>query len=266
MKTERPENMDNERAESLHKKHITARFRELGKRSGVTGRFTYTDFLSRSDSVYLKEAGYSEKGDPAVKIWGGADDTERVMFRFGDPDIIGYEEPFPIAIIEVKPRSENFGRLDHRDVLGTVMGLGIERSTVGDILINDEGAYLFAVQEMADYIVQNITMVKHMSVDLSIVEKLPEGLKKEFRILDLVVPSLRADCFAAALLHGSRSMGSRCIKEKKMLVNGNTVIKNTQILSQGDIIVIRGRGKFIFDGSVGNTGRGNLHVRIREYK
>ena len=82
-------------------------------------------------------------------LFGGAAGAERVMIRFGDEESLGYEQPFPIAIIKAEPVSPKFAeKLTHRDFLGAILNLGIERSTVGDIIVRESTAYFFVKEDI----------------------------------------------------------------------------------------------------------------------
>ena len=111
-----------ERPEQLQK-----RFLELAERAYQNGTYVFTPFLGiQEQSVFYK----MEKMLPPVpwEAFGGMKGCERRMVRFGSEGLCGYEQPFPIACIAVRPRSAQFAEpLTHRDFLGALMGLGIER-------------------------------------------------------------------------------------------------------------------------------------------
>ena len=113
---------------------LYARLKELAERSD--GRFTFTDFLGLAEQSVLTEVLRDIR--VRYELFGGADGAERVMARFGDEDELYYSEPFPIDIIRVSPRSQKFAnQLTHRDFLGAILNLGIERRCVGDIVIRE---------------------------------------------------------------------------------------------------------------------------------
>ena len=129
---------------------LKRRFAELAKRS-EQGYFTFTDFLGLAEQSAFNEIKGGIKGI-SYSAFGGAEGTERVMIRFGSPEELGYEEEFPIVTLMIKPKSEKFAdRLTHRDFLGALMSLGIERSVLGDIVIRDNIGYLFAKEDIGAY-------------------------------------------------------------------------------------------------------------------
>ena len=119
------------------------RFRDLAEKSFRQGIFTFTGFLglSEQDVFWQEERGLSHTG---YCLGGGYDGADRVMIRFGDSGELGYEVPFPIVCIHIQPLAQKFAdELSHRDFLGALMNLGIERSTIGDIKAGERQAYLF---------------------------------------------------------------------------------------------------------------------------
>ena len=259
--------MDGNSEEIRRRKLLAARMKELSERSRRTGCYCYTDFLQETDSSVLTEAGISRGlSDPAVRAFGGFDDAERVIFRFGDPEEIGYEETFPIMTILVRPLSAKFQSLEHRDVLGAVMGLGIERDRIGDIRIRPEGAYVFATEAIGEHLLNNLSQVGKMTVTCTEVKEVPEDLSRAFEILNCVVSSLRVDCFVSELTGKSRSGSEQLIREKKVLQNGLTVSKNDAPVRPGDVLVIRGTGKFIYLEQTKTTGSGRMRVSVKAYR
>ena len=148
------------------------RFHDLADRSFSQGVFTFTGFLGLSEQdIFWKEepnlkyAGYS--------LYGGCDGADRVVVRFGNSDELGYEVPFPIVCLHIKPLMQKFAdELSHRDFLGALMNLGIDRSTVGDIKVGEKQAYLFCLDSIAEFICDNLEQIKHTHVKCSVVAKL----------------------------------------------------------------------------------------------
>ena len=180
------------------------RFIELGKKSENAPYFVFTDFLGLMEQAIFHEAKKEFRG-AKYSFFGGADGTERIMIRFGDKEDFGYEEPFPIVTIKAEPLSVKFAEnLTHRDYLGSILALGIERSTIGDIVIRGKTAYIFAKEDMADYIIDSLTKIRRTDVRLSRVEAIPEGelYKTERKTLQAV--GERVDAVIAKLFGISR--------------------------------------------------------------
>ena len=122
--------------------------------------YTFTGFLGLSDHAVFfdmeKQLGYA-----GWELFGGNQDCERKMLRFGKEENLGYVEEFPITLLVIKPLMQKFADyLTHRDFLGAIMNLGIERSTIGDILIRDNIGYVFCQNKVAEYLVEQLDKIK----------------------------------------------------------------------------------------------------------
>ena len=128
---------------------LRKRLKELADKAYHNSQYLFTGFLSAAelDTYYHMERDLSYV---PVTVFGGTADCERVMLRFGSEELCGYEEAFPIRCIEIAPLVEKFGEeLGHRDYLGALMNLGIERSTLGDIVIAAKHAFLFCTETVS---------------------------------------------------------------------------------------------------------------------
>ncbi|MBP8969142.1 MAG: hypothetical protein KBG42_07665 [Lachnospiraceae bacterium] len=123
-----------------HDRNNIKRFMELAERARQSGIYTYSSF----HSARTASLAYEVADEHEVRMWGGTQDCERVVTRFGDTQEIAYDEPFPIRILYVRPKQEKFAdKLTHRDYLGAILNLGIERDVIGDIIVADQAAYFF---------------------------------------------------------------------------------------------------------------------------
>lgn len=248
-------------AEELLKK----RFRELARKCYQQNQYTFTGFLSLADLSCFYEIEKEISYVPYT-IWGGSDLSERVMIRFGSEEELGYEEAFPIACIEIKPLMAKFAdALSHRDFLGALMNLGIERSTLGDILIADNVGYLFCIESMADFIVENLVKVKHTSVMCSRAKEAPELTDKDKQEVKIQISSERIDSVLAKVYRLSRSDAVELFRQKKVFVNGRLCENNSQLLKDKDVVSARGCGKFEYSGQLGVSKKGKLNVSVLCY-
>ncbi len=255
--------MDYNSGMALHKKNTVARFSELMKRADTSLQYTFSEFHNISDKAFLNDAGVS--GNASYS--GGYELAERVVFCFGNEAQIGYPPYYPIDIVRITPASNKFGTLEHRDILGTIMGLGLTRDRIGDIKIDKDAniAYFFALDTISDYIIDNISRIRKMSVTLEKVDSIPDELLNAYEEVTVQVSSERIDCFVSGITGRSRSQASVLIAEKNVLLNGITVTKNTAAVTPGSVIVIRKFGKYIYDRCTGTTRSNNLHVVLKKY-
>ncbi len=244
--------------------YLQKRFKELGEKSWSSSQYYFTGFLSLADISLLHET--CDRAGIRYTLWGGADEAERQMARFGDVDSIGYEMPFPIKLLSIKPMMEKFAEeLNHRDYLGAMMNLGVKRETLGDILVKGKEAYVFVDEKMAQYIVDNLDKVRHTHVKVAEIEALPEQLatKKEQR--ELLVSSLRLDVVVAGRYKMSRSQALELFRGQKVFVNGRVCENNSYQVKEDDVISVRGHGKMSFKHISGETRKGRIYVTIEDY-
>ena len=236
--------------------------KDLSDKADRSGRFTFTDFLNLDEQNTLQSAG---RELIRYECFGGAAGCERVMARFGSVDELGYEMPYPIVCIRISPLQQKFAdELTHRDILGAVMNLGVERSCLGDIVLRDNVAYLFALERIAPYLCDNLTRVKHTSVGCGIADAPPEGELFRTEPVSLNVSSLRADCAVAALYHLSRGNAEKLFEAQKVFLNGRLCAGSAQ-LKEGEIVSVRGLGRFVFTGVTGNTKKGRNVITVGKY-
>jgi len=238
---------------------LKKRLAELAEKAYSQNRYTYTPFLGLAEqqAFYAVEREVSYAG---CAMEGGSPLCERKMIRFGDP---GYEEEYPIAGIEILPRMPKFAeKLSHRDFLGAVMNLGIERGVVGDIFLRESGATLFCHETIADYIMENLDQVKHTSVKCARLEgeAVVEGPEPE-RIF-LTVTSVRADAITARVFQLSRQESQELFRTGRIFVNGIVTENVSCQLREGDAVTVRGFGKFIFYGQSGVSKKGKERVEV----
>lgn len=247
--------------DTLLKKRII----ELAERTYRTGIPSFTPFLGLAEQDVFR-CTENEIMHVPHSLFGGADGCERIMVRFGDENLCGYEIPFPIELIQAEPLSKKFAdNLSHRDILGAIMNLGIDRSTTGDIILRDNTAYIFCTSGIASYIEENLVKAKHTDLSCKRVFELPEGKLYKLNTLTLNVASERIDCVVSQFLHVGRNEGSELIRQGKLFINGRVCESPSKVLKQGDIVSVRGYGRFIFRESVRRTKTGRLFIAIDKF-
>ena len=244
---------------------LIKRINELAAKCYGSSRFIFTDFLNPSEiSLILnneRDINYVEH-----KFYGGTEQCERQMLRFGSADMLGYEEEFPISCVVAEPMAKKFAdELGHRDFLGSLMNLGIDRSTIGDIFIKEKTGYIFCVDRIAEYIAENLEKIKHTNVKCKVEKGNIDAIQPELKPVETVVSSERRDAIIAKVYGMSRSQGIEYFRQKKVFVNGRVMENNSYVLKENDIVSVRGFGKFIFDGLMKETKKGRMRVRMRVY-
>lgn len=242
------------------------RFHDLADRSYAQGIFTFTGFLGLGDQeiFWQEEPGLRHAG---YTLYGGCDNADRVVIRFGNSEELGYETAFPVVCIHIAPLAEKFAdELTHRDFLGALMNLGIDRSTVGDIRAGGKQAYLFCLDSVAAFICGNLSQVKHTRVKCSVTEHFQDILQEEPETLNIQVQSLRVDAVLSRVYNVSREKSLALFRTGKVYVNGRLCESNSRILKIGETVNARGFGKFVLTGEARETRKGRLAVDAAVYR
>lgn len=203
-------------------------------------------------------------GDLHVEFDGGFIGAERQRAAFCHTDFAG-TPAFEIAVIKAEWNGE-FARLSHRDVLGSILSLGVNREIVGDIIATKEFAKILVDKKLADYFVANLKRIGDCGVETSL-DELSSIEPKEERVKEIsaTVASLRADSIAAAGFGMSRSKMAAEIDAEKIKLNWQTLKNAAQSVKQGDILSMRGRGRLEVAEIRGQTKKGRIGVLLKRF-
>ena len=245
---------------------LQKRLRDLAEKSYRQNVYTFSGFLGLAElDVYYRMEKELLFSHPA--LFGGDDRAERLMVRFGSPEEWGYEEDYPIACLHVAPLLAKFSEnLTHRDFLGALMHLGIERSCIGDIRTGDREGYLYCIGSMADFICGNLTQIKHTRVFCEKVEKAGHTEKDGPEVKEILVNSLRLDGCLSKLYQISRNESLALFTGARVYVDGRLVENNSRNLKPGETVNVRGYGKFVFLGVKYETKKGRLCLEAEVYR
>lgn len=280
------------------KKQLMARIRELSERAYQRDIPQHTPFLGVSEQAAFlaQEKSFREAG---WLLYGGHPEAERQMLFFL-PEYLSEErsgwrrretaagqengreagEDFAalcpglfavlseaIACVRLSPVNERFAEaLSHRDYLGALMNLGIERDVTGDILQEGKTAYLYCTSEIAETICTELVSVRHTAVRCVQI-----GLSEAFRIaprleaLSVNVPSERLDAVIAAVFRLSRGTAAELCAQEKVFLDGRIVSQPGRSIPAGVRVSVRGYGKFLYDGMTHETKKGRLYVTVRKF-
>lgn len=238
---------------------------ELSKNAYYRGILTFSDFLDLNElhklhSLPLKQYGVK------VETFGGHAFAERQMAAF-IPDALLFQWSFPIACLRIRPLNKKFAeKLTHRDCLGAVLNLGIDRSKTGDILTGEDCCWMFCTESMADFICQELTRVRHTSVmcERCSPDEIQAGIHTEE--VTGTVSSVRLDSVLAVACKASRSSLVSAIEEGKVFVNGRLVTSNGYSLKEGDLISLRGTGRFRFLEVGNQSKKGRYFIKVERYQ
>lgn len=202
-----------------------------------------------------------------------------VIKKLGRKIVIFYPEHFSkemlqknynniINVLEINLPEQLYQKYTHRDYLSALIKLGINREKIGDIIVSQQGANIILLKEIIEYTNQNILNLMRFSkskINIKQIENLNiiQTQKEEIKI---IVPSLRIDNIVAQIAKTSRNKANELIAQERVLVNYETITKNSKIVKEKDIITIRGKGKFQIIEQIGQTKKDNKILKIEKYK
>lgn len=242
---------------------LKRRFEELSERSYNKGIWVYSDFLTGAQQSVLLTMRLPSR----VTLDGGYDGAERRIACFGSEDDCGYSSAPDFVCIKIEPIAQKFAdELTHRDFFGSVMALGLKREVLGDIIVFENCGYLFCKDEISGYICENLTSVKRTTVSCTEVAAPPVQSVALPDVSEIIVASERLDALVAAVYGFSRSVSKELIEQGRVSVNSVAAMGADAQLVQGDIVSVRGSGRFIFEGILRQTKKGRQRAAVRVYK
>lgn len=260
---------------------LQKRLIELSRAAYIRGIVTFSDFLNLNELNILHTTP-KHQFQSQYAAYGGYGLSERQMvaflpdalYAFSDWDGFGGDSAgqpqdalqYPIRILEIAPLNQKFcEELTHRDYLGAVMNLGIERCKLGDIIVDGNRALLFVREELADYVREHLARIRHTSVKVSVNQDLPEDYEPKYEEIKGTVASIRLDTVLSLAFPLSRSKITAYIEGGKVFVNGKLVTGNGYRLKEGDIISVRKMGRIVYDGVISETKKGRYLTVVRKY-
>lgn len=212
-----------------------------------------------SSQAFLDKFGKSALYD----FFGGYKHAERLIFA-ALPDWADSidDVDFPITAVRFTHRPEF--SLAHKDYLGSLMALGIERNRVGDIIVADDGAVVFLYDSIADFVLSQIDKIGRVGVKTEVIEPNELIIEHNYREISDSIASARLDCIVSSLARCSRGAADELICAKTVFVNGVECTDSAKRISSGDVITIRRKGKFIIDSVSEKTKKGRTVLRARQ--
>ncbi|KAL1567172.1 putative RNA-binding protein YlmH isoform X1 [Salvia divinorum] len=233
---------------------------EMANRASLRRVTLHTDFLT---PPVLKESmlALEKIADIKMVAQGGYPEAERCRLSVGHPDVLT-SDPDIVAALSI---SGNFGfeTCSHGDFLGAIVGTGIVRDKLGDIILQGEnGAQVLVVPELVDILVSSLDKVRNVSVTCKKIPLLAlEYQPPRTKSLKTVEASQRLDAIASAGFKISRSKMADLISNGDVRVNWCTVTKSNTTLKAGDLISVSGKGRLKV-GEINSTRKGKFAVEL----
>ena len=233
-------------------------------------KIEYTDFLDLAQ-IELVQKFINKIKIENYMVYGGFEQAERKMF-------VIYPEKFNsivveknlaniVQIIRIQLPEDLKGKYTHRDYLGAVIKLGVERKKIGDIIVDNEGADIIVDKDIVKFLLENLGSLTRFSKSTITVENIDDlrtvEIKKEE--LEIIVSSMRLDNVISELARCSRNKALDIINMERVFVNFECETKKTKQIKSGDMVTIRGKGRFFIKEIVGQTRSGRTIIRVEKF-
>ena len=222
-------------------------------------RVQKTDFLDPYE-IYLAKSILNRFDEISYEVFGGYSDAERSI-------IIIYPEYLlenPMEYLVCLKIKGDFKNTSHRDFLGAILNLGVDRSKIGDIVVLDDIAYVFCAVEISNYIIYNLEKVSKKSINIDLADfseiDIPEA---EYKEIKKFLTSLRLDLVISNVLGISRSNSLNLIKKNMIKVNHKIINRPSEQLYIKDLVSVRGYGRFCLHSIEGKSKKDKYFCIIR---
>jgi photosystem II S4 domain protein len=237
---------------------------DLGDRALQTWETVYSDFLPPPEIAAVVSL-FSKLTELHCVAWGGYPQAERQRLAISRAELPLAPEQVELALLEI---SGNFlfDTATHRDFLGSLLGTGLERPKVGDIvLLGERGAQAIVVPELVEYLTLHLTQVRTVPVKTRLIDfselKVRPPQQKE---LASVEASLRLDAVASAGFSMSRSKMVDLINGDDVKVNWKSITQPSYTVKSGDAITVRGKGRLVI-GEIVVTKKERYRVQMTRF-
>ena len=238
--------------------------------SKARNKIENTDFLNLAEQdlvdKFLKKIKFTN-----YYFFGGAGEAERkVLILYPEKlteEMARKNHSKIMSVIKIKLPSELEDSIDHRGYLGAIMKLGIEREKIGDISVKSRGAEVVIKNEVQNFLMQNLGELTRFSSSEIEVKDIEELEKIETQKVELteIVASLRLDNIVSTLARTSRNKAVEILEQERVFLNFQNETKSSKQVKVGDIITIRGKGRFEFKEISGNTKKGRYIIKVDKY-
>ena len=245
-------------------KLFAARLSDMVSRCERDSCAQFSSFLDERQCALAQQWCSGNASGLHSMLWGGFPDARRKMLAvypdYYDDYIIG---DFPMKCLTFSFRRED--RLSHRDFLGTFMGLRLKRETIGDIVTDKGIAQVLVTDVAARLITAELSKIGRVGVKITDDRPFELIVKQEFQDISGTVASMRLDCVVGLAAKLSREKAAALIRSEKVDINHFTALSVSAELREGDVLSIRGCGRFVLAGIDGSTKKGRIHINLRKY-
>lgn len=244
------------------KQILLSRMDDLARQAEHTGAAS-SKFLTPGE-VQIVRQQYQNRRDISLVLDGGFEGAERQIAVFLNPDWGRYEREDILSLLRLDYRDKD--ALSHRDILGALMGLGLKREVIGDILCDGPPAYLACLREMAGFVKDNLSKAGRAGVRVTDVSKEETPARTEtMKAKTITVASLRLDVLVSAAFSVSRSEAAALITAGRVSVDHLPCENTSKEIGEGAVLSVRGFGRAMLVSIGGKSRKDRIYVEIGLY-
>ena len=225
---------------------------------------TFTEFLDPIKTEKFKDI-ISKNLSIGVDSYGGSDGCERQIISFYQEYTKVSVDDYPIDAVEIEFSGKSLSQITHRDFLGSVLGLGLDRKKVGDIIIFSERAIVFVHKDISLFLTSNLTKVKHVNVNARVISSdLIFAALSEYEEMIVNLSSMRLDSLLSSAFKISRSKAAKMVVADKAFINWVSYKSPDKLVKEGDIITLRGHGRIKVLEILGQSKKDKIILKIHK--
>ena len=249
---------------------IIARLNDKLKYCKINNKIVNTNFLDMHEEHIIKKELIRNK-EKRYLFNGGYENAESKLLilypeKFSEEIINTFIKDI-IKVIRIKLPKDQENKYEHRIYLGVLMSFGLERERIGDIIVYANRAYIIVLHENVEYIknsLQQTLQFKKSKIDIIEIDEL-EIKEQEFEEFKISVSSFRLDNIVSEITKTSRNIANQLINQEKVFINGIIEKKQTKLVNENDILIIRGYGKYIFFEKGSVNSKGKIIFKVKKY-
>jgi len=243
-------------------RQIAIRIMDLASQVMKKHEPAFSDFMSPEDQDVAVKI-LMQIPDVQFDMFGGYPEAEYMVVGVFPDWMMHTKADFPLHIVDIKMKEET----SHPSVMGSVLGLGIKREKIGDIIVYDDVIQVVSGGAMADYIGTHLRKIGKHKAEASVfsIDHI-KPKEPEYESFSTTVKSLRLDAIVSAGFNMSRGKAADLIKQERVKVNYRYITSVSVQLKEGDLISVRGKGRLVYAGDDGTTRKERIRVQLKRVK
>lgn len=256
--------------QNIEEKLLIAKLQDKIKHCKNRNKIVNTEFLN----LHQKQLIQNKLNELKIKNYifhGGFEEAENKVLilypeKLNEEIVVNLINEI-ISVIKITLPNEQIGKYEHRDYLSSLMRLGLGRERIGDIIVYENEAYIIVLKENAEYVknsLKEFTRFKKSQIQIIYVREI-RAKKPELVPIEIHVSSNRLDSIVSEIARTSRAKAEEIVKNERVSINCKYELKSSKQVKIGDIIIVRGSGKYIVDSIKENIRTKRLIITLSKY-